>query len=317
MLLSIIVPVYNVEDYLVECLDSINKRQDLDSYEVICINDGSTDRSLEVLKVYARANEKIKIISISNHGLSAARNLGIAEAKGEYVLFVDSDDMLFSFVLKDLLSLAKENDLDILDFNTCSYENRSLFPWRKRDNDYNHVKNGKKYFTEYVALNKEQPNVSAWSHVYRRGFLIENGLFFVVGRYYEDLSFTAQAYARANRVMAIDKNIYIYRVNFASITKLAFDCRRLDDLCFTWKELIKISRVNGLKIPLDCVFSPMIKGSIELHSNNENIISQLELIYFDRDNVLLCKMRNRILYRLLTYNYLNVLLLKLLRLKLK
>ena len=118
MRLSIIVPVYNVEKYLAKCLVSL-LNQDIAStaYEIIVINDGSTDGSYAIAQKYAEFNTNLILLKQENKGLSATRNRGVNEAKGKYIYFVDSDDFIAPNILKTLLNTLEENDLEILAFN--------------------------------------------------------------------------------------------------------------------------------------------------------------------------------------------------------
>ena len=111
-MLSVVVPVYNVEEYIYECIESI-LNQDIDGVEIIVINDGSTDNSLKIVKSFN--DERIRIIDKENGGLSSARNVGLKEAVGEYVIFIDSDDYLKDkSVLAEMYNLAKKNNSDIV-----------------------------------------------------------------------------------------------------------------------------------------------------------------------------------------------------------
>ena len=109
---SVIVPVYNTQDYLNECIDSV-LNQSLADFELICIDDGSTDASLEILKDYEKKDNRIQVFSQKNSGLAASRNAGLNVAQGEYVLFLDSDDYLKSDTLEKLYNQAIENNLDL------------------------------------------------------------------------------------------------------------------------------------------------------------------------------------------------------------
>ena len=117
--LSIIIPCYNVEKYIDECINSVLE-QDVNSYEILLINDGSTDNTLNILESY-RKNSKIKVINQQNGGLSKARNIGLLNAKGEYILFLDSDDFIEKKSLNKILEFIKKNSLDILAFNFFIY----------------------------------------------------------------------------------------------------------------------------------------------------------------------------------------------------
>ncbi len=109
---SIIVPVYNVEKYLQSCMDSL-VNQTLEDIEIICVNDGSTDNSLEILESYAKKDSRIKVFTIENSGNSIARNYGIKIAKGKYVGFVDSDDYINETMFEKLYNSCEQNDLDL------------------------------------------------------------------------------------------------------------------------------------------------------------------------------------------------------------
>jgi glycosyltransferase involved in cell wall biosynthesis len=115
MKLSIVIPVYNSSNYLDDCLGSLLD-QDLnkDKYEIICVNDGSTDNSLDILKLYAEKHQNIKVINQENKGHSTARNVGLKAAKGKYVWFVDSDDFIDGNSLSTIISYMEKNDIDFL-----------------------------------------------------------------------------------------------------------------------------------------------------------------------------------------------------------
>lgn len=158
MKISIVVPVYNVELYLADCLESI-LLQDFEDYEVICVNDGSTDRSLEILREYAEKNRKIKLINNAvNGGLSYSRNCGLRHAVGEYILFVDSDDMLQQGALKILSEEAARFDTDIIYFDMTiknegqwTQENEVLL---QKHGVYNGVHTGQDLFVELYYNNQ-------------------------------------------------------------------------------------------------------------------------------------------------------------------
>ena len=111
--ISIIIPVYNAEQYLEDCLLSISQ-QTFGDFEILAVNDGSTDRSLEILKKYQEKEPRLKVFSQENKGVSAARNLGVEYAKGEYIIFLDSDDYIENNMIESLLKVAIENQSDIV-----------------------------------------------------------------------------------------------------------------------------------------------------------------------------------------------------------
>ena len=152
---SIIIPVYNVEKYLPKCLDSI-VNQTYKNIEIICINDGSTDNSLKILEEYAQKDERIKIINQENQGVSVARNVGIDNATGDYILFVDSDDWIDRDTCK-ILKIELENEYyDLIIFNHSVVTKKSTRP------------------TKYIGGNK----FAFWAACYKTSIIKNNNIKF-------------------------------------------------------------------------------------------------------------------------------------------
>ena len=213
--LSAIIPVYNVENYLIDCLDSVCK-QTLTDIEIICINDGSTDTSLEILKEYSSKDSRIKIITKENGGQATARNLGIEEAQGEYIAFVDSDDFIEPTMFEKLYTKAKDNNLDIAMCKIATYDNQTkeikdnvwyymLGVFRDFEKDiFNHKDT--KEFTCHIA-------VTPYNKIYKTTLLKENNIIFPEGLIFEDEKFFYDTYLRAKRVSIVDEFLYYYRIN--------------------------------------------------------------------------------------------------------
>ena len=179
-LFTIIIPVYNVALYLRECLDSVLK-QGFESYELICINDGSTDCSLAILEEYAQKYPKqVKVFSQNNLGLSATRNKGVEIAGGDYLLFLDSDDMLTEGSLVRLATIVENTTIDIIAFNSELY-----FEANKRTEhniNFNHTENqlfatGIDYFDAFVAKRGWGPSAVCF-YAFKRELFIKNELKF-------------------------------------------------------------------------------------------------------------------------------------------
>ena len=214
-MLSVIIPVYNVEDYLNECLDSIIN-QTLEDMEIICIDDGSTDNSPDILKEYSKKDKRIKIITKENGGQATARNLGIKEAQGEYIAFVDSDDFIEPTMFEKLYTKAKNNNLDIAMCKIATYNNQTeeikdnvwyymLGVFRDFEKDiFNH--NDTKEFTCNIA-------VTPYNKIYKNSLLKENNILFPEGLIFEDEKFFYDTYLRAKRVSIVDEFLYYYRIN--------------------------------------------------------------------------------------------------------
>ena len=220
MKLSIIVPVYNVADYLPKCLDSL-LAQNLpqNEYEIIVVNDGSTDNSADIAQQYADKYTNITLINQANQGLSGARNAGIKCAKGDYIQFVDSDDYLEDNVLGGLMKQVENDDLDVLRFN---YENV---------NDKGDVINPNKDPKHFVDFSNEVldgltflnqrlgPACYAVQFIIKKELLIDNNIIFKSGIYFEDVEWTPRMLLKAGRVASTGAVVYYYLVREGSITK--------------------------------------------------------------------------------------------------
>lgn len=213
--LSVIIPVYNVEEYLRECLDSVCN-QTLTDIEIICIDDGSTDNSLDILNEFASKDSRIKIITKENGGQATARNLGIKEAQGEYVAFVDSDDFIEPEMFEKLYAKSKENNLDIAMCKIATYDNQTeeikdnvwyymMGVFRDFEKDiFNHKDT--KEFTCHIA-------VTPYNKIYKNSLLKDNNILFPEGVIFEDEKFFYDTYLRADRISIVDEFLYYYRVN--------------------------------------------------------------------------------------------------------
>ncbi len=217
MTLSVIIPVYNVENYLKHCLDSVFALE-LDDFEVICVNDGSPDKSQSIIDKYAECHPNIRCIKQNNGGLSDARNTGLQYARGEYVFFLDADDSLMDALsLGSVLSMAQKKEVDLCVFNaSVNGEKRYLerFPVEER------VLSGKDVMKKFLSYSGEiiEP---VWAHLYKRRFLDNNHLQFKKGIFHEDVLFTPQALYLSQRCLCIDVAVVNYRCDRpASITSL-------------------------------------------------------------------------------------------------
>ena len=231
-MLSIVVPVYNVEKYVAECLESLLQ---LDNAEIIVVNDGSSDLSLEVVVDIQQRNKNIKVITQENAGLSAARNSGLMACTGDYVYFVDSDDIANDFGVSEAYDYAKKKNLDIAQchievFKDGVFNERHLFrDVRYRKNS--EILNGDKYFKKYVRSG-EFP-IPVFSNIYKRSYLLKHDLFFLNGVIHEDVEWVPRVFSMAGDVAFLNKTICYYRIREGSITNeqmLSKGSRSLDSL---------------------------------------------------------------------------------------
>lgn len=214
---SVIIPVYNVEKYLRECLDSVIN-QTLKEIEIICVDDGSTDSSLEILREYERKEPRLTVLTQQNKFAGVARNAGLAIARGEYCAFLDSDDFFEANALKALYTTATKNNLDMIKCSFCYYENDT----------------GKTYQTKYSQNGAADGDLRGrvisfadapekliyvgdvpWNGLYRRQFILDNGIEFNSLRCVNDHSFFVHCLIKAKRFMVVDTIIAYYRTGLA------------------------------------------------------------------------------------------------------
>lgn len=198
--ISIIVPVYNTGSLVKKCIIPILQLQDK-LIEIICVNDGSTDDSLEVLKQIQQQYPKLIIVDKENGGLSSARNSGLDVAKGNYILFLDSDDWLdIEQFLKIRQCCFKNYEIIHGNFN-YTYDNK---PSIRNKMQYEGELSGQDFLSKALLTNKF--SIPVWINLYKRSFLIENNLRFMEGILHEDEEFNMRAFPLANSI--ISKNIY-------------------------------------------------------------------------------------------------------------
>ena len=220
-LLSIVIPVYNVEKFLRKCLDSVivpesellkTPERDGYEYEIIAVNDGSTDSSPEILNEYREKYPRLlRIVTKENGGLGSARNAGIPAAEGKYIIFPDSDDWLSENAVEEILQLCRERDFDL-----CFFGFRAL-------NEQGDV-------LETVAgANEKGPftldsnpeillcRMNAWNKIYRRSLFTENGIAYPDRAWYEDVFTTPKLYTKAETMIAVDNVWYNYLLRKGSI----------------------------------------------------------------------------------------------------
>lgn len=217
MLLSIIVPVYNVEKYLSRCIESLLDQGDFVDYEIILVDDGSKDGSQKLCDKYAEQNGNISVIHKENGGLSSARNAGIKKANGDYVMFVDSDDYIKSNVLLALVQSIYEKQLDVLVFNFSHIygkyhvENNEAFL-----SDYNDVVTGTQYLID--NLKSGTMHMMACNKIYKKCLIIDNNIFFREGYVHEDEEWSPRLLVYAERVKQFDLIVYGYCIRNDSIS---------------------------------------------------------------------------------------------------
>lgn len=224
MKLSIIIPIYKVEEYLQKCVDSVlNQDLSSDEYEIILVDDGSPDGCPQICNQYAAEHDNIRVVHRKNGGLSAARNSGIAIALGKYVMFVDSDDYLEPNVLGHLVRTMEEKQLDVLRYNYQNvHENGEIFVPFKTGKPYfdysDDVLDGEAFLNERLGY-----ACYAWAFILRRDLIYSplstlDSCLFTEGIYFEDTDWTPRLLAKSKRVSSTARIVYNYLWREGSIT---------------------------------------------------------------------------------------------------
>ena len=228
--ISIIVPVYNTAKYLPKCLDSI-LNQTFTDFELIIINDGSTDASWSIIEAYAQKDSRIIAISQDNAGLSATRTRGMDAASGEYLWFIDSDDSINGKdALQNIVQNCQHHNLDICMFSaTLSLEHDDKIsaddyrPDRFKKDPIPGMISGEDLFIRLMQIRQYKP--SAVLYAIRRQMLVDNHIRFLDGFIYEDNVFTLQSILKAQKTMLLDHSYYDVHIRMGSITTVEIKMR--------------------------------------------------------------------------------------------
>lgn len=238
---SVIIPAYNVETYIVDCLLSLIK-QTLKDIEIIVINDGSTDKTGLLISEFAQLDSRISYITQANAGLSTTRNVGLKVAKGEYIAFVDSDDWVDEDFIEKLYNSITKNDCDIAV--------ASIIRKRKYFQKYRILYTEEKIYTSLSEKIKvcDIPNCCyVWNKLYKRE-LLENSEF-ETGRYYEDVLWIPEVIKKSKKLVIVPDTNYYYRVNRSSIVKTVQSTKKQEDAYQSKKFIQKFFNENGIELP--------------------------------------------------------------------
>ncbi len=246
MKLSIIIPVYNVEQYLEKCLQSI-EQQTMEDFEVILVNDGSIDGSKNICEMYQKKDSRFRLINLTNSGPAHARNEGIKAAKGEYIGFVDSDDYIEKNMYEMLVESIEKYDTDIAicglryvnDLGECIREQTMKVPFdRKLSKDEIKTYIIKKYYEcDVYGI------ASLWNKIYRRDFLTADKLLIDEERVRaEDYWFNMSAYCAADSIVAINKNLYSYVQRKRANIMASFRENQFELFVKTRQELLRLNQ---------------------------------------------------------------------------
>lgn len=287
--ISVVVPVYNVQDYLAVCLDSILQQQYQD-FEIIIVDDGSTDNSGEIARQYAENHpSKIRLISQDNKGLGGARNTGIEAAAGEYLLFVDSDDQLQKDALKSLAYCLEDRSLDMVIFDIQHIDNFGRLGLIQKGF----------FLSDPVVFSIEKyPQIifmepSACNKLFRRDLFVKNNIRFPAGFWYEDVRTTTKLYLYAKQIQYLNEPLYLYLQRSGSIMHTK-SCERNREIIDALDDVLNFYQTNELyakyKTELEylTIYHVYLTGSVRV-------------IKIDRKNVLLFEFRNYVLGKFPNY----------------
>ena len=240
--ISIIIPIYNMEKFIEESLFSILS-QSIKEIEIICVNDGSIDKSKQILQKIAFIQNRILLINQNNKGVSSARNTALKFAVGEYILFLDPDDMFRAEALNDLLNIAKKEKVEVIYFDAYVFFMPGIIPDIRKINYYKRNKSygfmsGKDLFS--IIIMNEQFSDSACLMMINRKWLNSINIKFIEGIIYEDCVFSLQIMMKANYTYHINEQFYIYRVRENSIMTSKIKSINLYSRLIVYRELLKI-----------------------------------------------------------------------------
>lgn len=215
-LISVIVPVYNAKQYLVQCLESLLS-QTYTNLQIICVNDGSTDGSSTILQNFAKRDSRITVLNQQNRGPGVTRNVGLTTACGEWITGLDADDYLESDALEYAMGMQSE-DIDIVCYSSVVES-----PSETRAEEYDYLSNAEDTVLTSPREIMERVNVYFWNKLWRKSFIVQNGLRFAEDTWYEDSAFAYCAFPFARAVACGGRKVHHYRMHQQSIMTQTFN----------------------------------------------------------------------------------------------
>lgn len=240
-MISFIVPVYNVEQYLDECIQSV-LNQSYRNFEMILVDDGSTDKSGIICDTYLEKDKRIKIFHKANGGLSDARNFGISKATGKYILFLDSDDYIINNSLQEIINIVNEQPMvDVVFLNAIKYFNdKKQIPLSDGYIKSKIKDKTQKEVLQHVATMSKYPG-SACTKLIKRDIILKNSIFFEKGRTAEDLDWSMRLFSVAHSYNYCDKDYYCYRQQREGSITSSVTLKKTKDLLYVIEKWIKCS----------------------------------------------------------------------------
>ena len=276
---TVIVPVYNVEEYLPQCLGSI-VGQSYRNLEIICVNDGSTDSSGRILDRFVRQDDRIKVLTQENKGLSAARNSGLSHMAGDFVAFIDADDYVSFDYIEKLYFCLVQNQAD---FSLCQFKSVGVSP---KDRPLAFVFNPR-VEGQNCPLNPIQLPPMAWGKLFKASIIKQYNLIFPAGLIYEDNYWNFMMCSHATKCAAIREELYFYRENNPSsiMKKVQFDGEKKYDIikvCCRIREDLEKDKNTYLLNILDQFVQKQIRFLARFHNitqEDEGLKQELNKYY--------------------------------------
>lgn len=223
--ISVVIPAYNVGIYIDECIKSI-LNQTYKNYEVIIVNDGSTDNTLKVCNKY-KENANIKIITQKNKGVSIARNRGIDEATGKYIVFVDPDDIVSKYYLETLSKNVKDDNVDMV---VCGYTTDISLIYKNINNSdiIKRIYTGEQFLEMLIDNNFKECYI--WNKIYKKSILTNNSVYFPENiSVWEDMSFLVEYIRKTNNIYIVEDKLYFYRIRENSVVNTKETLKKITD----------------------------------------------------------------------------------------
>lgn len=292
-LVSIIVPIYNVEIYLKRCIQSL-VNQSYSHIEIILVNDGSTDRCEDICLAYKQLDNRIKYVKKKNGGLSSARNKGIDSSKGDYLVFVDSDDYIDEKMIEKLLYFALKEDADIVE---CSY-------YEVLNNAEKKIVSSKKIFTKEEAIESLIENTAitpiAWNKIYTRRLF--NQIRYKENIYHEDEEIIIKLLSASNRIVKISDCLYFYVIRSGSIINSKLNVAHFDIIPIMKNRITFLQKINCSEKLINLSKARLSNIYNELYariylSNNNGFDEQLKSIKKERSEQIKDVLKSNINYK--------------------
>lgn len=249
MKISVVLPVYNVEDFLEEAITSLVEcKLDCRDIEFIFVDDGSTDDSLSIIKSWSKSDSRIKFFSKKNQGAGYSRNYGMSKASGEYILFMDPDDWInsegFDYMLNMLNKYNSQVDVILFGFNVIS---GGKLIHSKCNSDLKMYRSPSEFFSEFHSIFTQNSFFVVWNKLYRKDFLLDNDLFFSKQKTGQDAIFNIAVFSQLSQILILNKVYYNYRKNRPNSAQNSVRYNKLNDNLNIYDhfcEMVEMKKIN-------------------------------------------------------------------------